>query len=233
MKTTPLSRPNVFRALTVAASLAGLLATGCKEDDRETRSVLYLQPDGAPTWTILEWDIEPGIKDPEGARPAAERDFLATAHSGNYPIKVIFDMSGATRSSTTLLKDTRPFEIYTLGEFRSIDVMFRDLYMAAGAICTSTLERSGSLVRWTLKVEDEGGSAVPDIEALAAALEKMQVLLTNGHFVEARGFKILNDRTAEAVSDDKRDGEPETLMLAWDTEPKKEEKGRWPSSQLP
>jgi hypothetical protein len=222
MKTTSFSNPNVFRALTVAVSVAALLVTGCKEEDRETRSLVYLQPDGAATWTVLEWDIEPGFGHPEGTWPAAERDFLATAHGGNYPLKAIFEMSGATRSSTTVLKDTRPFEVYTLGEFRGIDAMFRDLYLAAGAICTSSLERSGSVVRWTLKVEDEGGSAVPGIEALAAALDKMQVVLTKGRFVEARGFKIVDDRTAEAVSEDKRDGEPETLVLAWDTEPKKD-----------
>lgn len=222
MKTTSSSRPNASRALVVAAFLAALLAAGCIEDDRQTRSLLYLEPDGAVTWTILEWDIQPGSKASDGARAAAERDFLAAAHSGNYPVRALFDLSGATNSSTTLLKGTRPFEVYTLGEFRGIDVMFRDLYFAAGAISTSTLERSGSVVRWTLTVEGETGNAVPGIEAVAAPLEKMQVLLTKGHFVEARGFKILDDRTAEAVNTDKRDGEPETLMLAWDTEPKKE-----------
>lgn len=221
MKTTSFSRPNVFRALAVAAALAALLATGCKEDDRETRSVLYLQPDGAATWTVLEWNIEPGMSDPEDTRQAAERDFLARARSGSYGVKAIFEMSGATWSSTTLLKETRPFEIYTLGEFRSIDVMFRDLYVAAGAICTSTLEHNGSVVRWTLRVEDSSDTAVPDIDAILTAVEKMQVVLTKGHFVDARGFKILDDRTAEIASDDGRDGEPETLMLAWDTDPKK------------
>ena len=218
MKTTSLARPNVVRLLSVAVALTATLLAGCKEEDRETQSVLYLQPDGAATWTILEWDIQPGIKGPEDRRPAAERDFLAAAHNDAYPIKATFERAGATRASTTLLKDSSPFEIYTLGEFRGVDQMFRDLYMAAGFLCTSTIEHDGAVTRWTLRVLDEGGNSLPDVESLEDAFDKLKVVLTKGRFVEARGFKILDDRTAEVAPGDKRDGEPEMLVLAWTEE---------------
>lgn len=211
--------PAILRwALTLTLSAA--LLAGCKEEDRQTRSVLYLDPDGAVSWAILEWDIQPGRGQPDASRSGEAKTFLLSARSAAYPVSVALDLAGATRSSTTVLKEAEPFEVYSLAQFRSLDVLFRDLYTAAGATVTSTLEMDGPRRLWTFVVHGEDGEALPGIEALADAVARMRVVLTRGHFLEARGFTILDDRTVEMVDGENPPKGDEALRLVWSTEPK-------------
>jgi hypothetical protein len=211
--TTTFGRP--FAKMLTALAVAGIaaLGTGCIEKD--TRSVIYLDPDGSLVWTILETDVRSNAEKPAD-RIQEETDYRRTIRSNPTPLVALFESLGGRQASRTVLKDTVPFEVHTSARFDRIDVLFERVCAAANYRCFSQVSNDGD--RTTLTVEIVGKLEVPGPEqdGLTDALETLKFVLVEGRFVEASGFTLEGGRTATLDEDEKVvDGDPVTITLTW------------------
>ena len=93
--------------VTAAVVVCGAIgAAGCLAAD--TSHVLYLRPDGAVTWAVLERDVRSRDDDPL-VRAREESEFLAAAGAARHPIGLgpgVRTARASTRGSLTALHRT-------------------------------------------------------------------------------------------------------------------------------
>jgi len=209
--TTTLTRSLPTAVLTFAVLGLACLGAGCIEKD--SRSVIYLEPDGSLTWTVLETDVRSNAETPAD-RAQEEADYRRTMLSNPTPLVALFTSLGGRQASRTILKDTVPFEVHSSANFDRIDVLFERLCAAASYYCIASLGNDGERTTLTVEIVGELDVKAPEQDALTDALGSLKFVLAGGRFVGSSGFVLAGDRAA-TLDDKVVDDDPVTITLAW------------------
>ena len=76
----------------ILVAILSVISTGCLL--KETSHTLYLRPDGAVTWSVLERDIRSDEADPDKRR-SEEEAYLAAVAAGEHDVAKALDVLGA------------------------------------------------------------------------------------------------------------------------------------------
>lgn len=212
-----------IRTLSALAMLMiAFITTGCLI--KHTRHTLFLEPDGAVSWMVIEKDIRSVADDP-AERDAQESEYLYLFTAGRHPIAVALERLGGVNLRTAWLRDRRPYATVTEADFASIATLIRELFTQLAVAGEVTVLHDGSrheliatvLVGKADRDLPEGGE---DLLALVEDAEAYRIVLTAGRFVDAEGFTLDEDDTAatldEIVEEEIADrGGVLTLRLSW------------------
>ena len=206
---------SVARLVGAAALIAGALsAAACIQ--QETRSVMYLGPDGSVTWSILEGDVRSDAATP-AERAGEEEDYRREMLADPTPLVTWLDSLGGRAIVRTVLKDTVPFETHTSARFDRLDALLASICQTVGAQCVGTLTTDGRRTRMTVEeISEADAGPDTDLRTVTSAIDGLRLVLGEGTFVEAVGFKIEDGRTA--VLEDDVDTGPVRLVLAWEVQ---------------
>jgi len=219
----------------------GLLATACVR--KQTTHTMYLEPDGSGVWMTLEKDVRSDDRDP-ARRQADEEEFLAPVRTGAHNVAQAMSKLGASSVETRLVREVRPYLVATEGRFESIDGLIRSLFEQLAAPITADVQVVGDSTRlrilWDIeqlrRCEQESCPDGEDEDLMALILdtdaEDFSVLLSDGVFTAARGFRIEDDGTKavlieqsaeeiEAVEEMDEDGLVVAYSLTWTVAPNK------------
>lgn len=208
------------RALWIALFLP--VATGCLES--EIRHDIYLEPDGAAVWSVLQTDVVSNEKDP-AERDREEREFRKRLLGENPPIAEALRFLGGWKVETVVLRDERPFALAVKARFPRVDRMLEEYFdrVHPEAGVDADLEREGARTTLTIEispVEEEGLEGDAVVAALEVGDDNLRIHLTRGRFVAAEGFMIEGEgrRAVPLLSSGERDG-ARVLSLTWEAEP--------------
>lgn len=200
--------------------LAATALTGCLHRDVDHR--LYLEPDGALTWTVFERDVRALEGDP-AERTAAEETFRQAAAAGDGEVAQALTRLGGEQLETWLLHDRRPYIAVSQAYFPDVAALVEAYGAALGVRVEATLTSRSN--RRTLQVTlyaTDGEVADEAALALLADSEKHRIVLTQGTFVDAQGFRLEERKSAAvplALSDEEEKalerGETVTRSLTW------------------
>jgi len=213
------------RALMLIA-LAGL-TMGCFEIPG--KHVLYLDPDGDVTWTVLEEEIRFDAESP-AARQRQEEDLLDRVAAGEHVAAVALSALYPRSLDSRVLREDTPQTVWTEASYPGIDLVYRNLFALMGmpAVVELDLEEDRTrlvITAWPGADESESDGEEIDEEAgemLMALFMKCRIVLTEGKFVSAKGFEIIDEGIAvQPVEVDTEEAEenntPVTLSLTWTT----------------
>ena len=198
---------------------ACLLMTGCLVG--ETTHTLYLDPDGALTWSVLERNIRSNEDDP-AERLAEEEGYIDRAWDGRHDVALALGHLRPLGVSWRVLRGAKPFSVLTEARYESPAHLAWALLDELGARGDAWMEVRGDTTRFVLildadqECEDEDA---PDVlGALVAELEDYRIHLTAGRFVDAVGFDIEGEDNI-AVPEDVEEDEAGELVysLTWTT----------------
>jgi hypothetical protein len=206
------------------------LTVGCLEIPG--KHVLYLEPDGAVTWTVLEEEIRFDGASRE-ARLRQEEEFLDLVAAGEHPAGVALGALYPRLLDSRALRAETPPTVWTEASYPGIDLVYRNLFDLMGMPAVVELELEEDRTRLLITAwpgedsEDESESDGDEYEdgtldMLLALFVECRVVLTEGKFVSAEGFKIIDDgRVAQPIEVDTEEAEenntPVTLSLTWTT----------------
>ena len=206
-----------MRVMTMVCGLAAaLLCGGCLQKDMSQS--IYLAPDGV-VWSVIERDVRSDTREPAG-RIREESDYVLAAGAGNHPVAQALRRLGARQVTTAFLRRERPFSVMTEGTFADIRQLATAVLRDAGAQGDATLVHDGCVTRFSVRV-DLNAATDPDdraTDALIAELDRYRIVLTEGRFVSADGFRILDDAVAMPDADKTAPDGVLTLALAWAAE---------------
>jgi hypothetical protein len=196
--------------LVVAAAVCG----GCLR--KEVTQTVYLGPSGV-VWSVIERDVRSDEKAPAD-RIREEQAYFLAASAEKHGVAEAFRGLGAQSVTTTWLRRERPYSVMTEARFPDVRQLAMAILRDAQAHGDVSLVREGCQTRFTVRVDvesapDSGDSA---LDALLTDLETYRFVLTEGRFISADGFEILEDGSI-AVPDKKKtptDGVL-TLSLSW------------------
>lgn len=205
-------------ALTAAVALLAVVSAGCLA--KATTQTIQLSPDGTVSWIAIEREVRSTERDP-AARVAEEQAYLQAARQSLHPIGQAFAALAPSSLQTTVLRDRRPFLVLTEAQFDRIDWLAERVLDRLKVPGTSVLERAGAGGRWTLtadlsvEADDDAGK---ELLPLADTDGPLRVVLTEGRFTAATGFRLVDDDTAaELIEQDDRtkdDADSKRLLLS-------------------
>jgi hypothetical protein len=211
-------------------ALAGL-TVGCFEIPG--KHVLYLDPDGAVTWTVLEDEIRFDAESPEARLRQAE-EFLDLVAAGEHTAAVALSALYPRSLHSQALREETPQTVWTEASYPGIDLVYRNLLdlMCMPAVVELELEEDRTRLVITAwpgadnenEAECDGDEFDEDAgEMLMALFMKCRIVLTEGKFVSAEGFEIIEDGIAVEptevdTSEAEENNTPVTLSLIWTTE---------------
>ena len=205
-----------MRAISVICGvmLAAAACSGCLV--KEVRHTVYLGASGA-VWSVIEKDVRSDEK-VAADRIREEHDYLLAARAGQHGVAQALRGMGAESVTTTWLRRDRPYSVMTEARFADVRQLTMAILREAQAQGDVTLVRDGCRTRFgvCLNLEQSGSKADSPLEALMDDLETYRLVLTEGRFISADGFEIL-DGGSIAVPDKKKapvDGIL-TLALTW------------------
>ena len=210
------------RLLTLTALVA--VTAGCFEI--QGKHTLYLAPDGTVTWTVLEEEIRFDAETRE-ARRNEEEGFLGSVLAGEHGAAVSLAGLYPSTLNSRVLRDETPQAILTEARFPGIDRVYQNLFDLYGGLGTAELESGEDRTRLVITIwpaeddEDESGEdGEPEgvsAKILFALLIECRIVLTEGTFVEAVGFEILDGgRAAKPTQIEfEDDATPLVLSLTW------------------
>lgn len=214
---TALTRPMTAGLLAVA--MTG--ATGCLV--KQTTHTIHLSPEGTVEWVVIEREIRSDEPDP-AARAREEQAYLAAARLGTHVVAEAFALLGPSDVQAVIYRDERPFLVVTQARFERLDWLGRRVLERMGAPGESRLEAVPEGLRWTFvagpEPPDDGSDDVEHspLDALVEAADAYRVVLTEGRFVDAVGFTIV-DRGTAAMLDQGTAEDADTdrieLSLTW------------------
>jgi hypothetical protein len=198
-------RKTAWPILILAALAAACLVS-------KTEHTLYLDPDGAVEWVVLEQDIRSAEENPE-KRAAEERDFLAGLRVRQHPVALALESLRPLSLESQLLRETRPYAVRTRASFASIDVLLAGFLEELDADPDVWLEREADLTRLTVRFSLRNEAPVTretgvDETLLALLEDSWRIVLTRGAFVEMAGFEPVSGDEAELG---------DVVELRWDT----------------
>lgn len=190
----------------------------------ETRHTLYLEPNGAAEWVVLQTDVRGSGADPE-KRSAEEERYLDAARRAEHPAARGLDELGGSRVRTRILREDRPYTIETTASFPAVDALFRDFFRALDVDTDVRLERVAGGRRLTIRlsgIERDGTVEIEDEDDPVLELidSDINVVLTAGEFREVQGFVTTDHADMvvlawEALEDQVTDEGTLTLSLTW------------------
>jgi hypothetical protein len=186
---------------------------------KETSHRLYLSPRGALTWTVLERDVRSTEGNPAD-RTAEEHVFLDGVASGTHPLLAAFARLVPYEKTARLLRAERPYAVVTEARFERVDAVIDALLSELQIPGKATLGRAGD--EWTLTVAIDLSSVAngeeldTPVTALVEEPDAYRLLLTEGRFVAAAGFEILDGGSAARLAADRlATDRPVELRLTW------------------
>lgn len=207
----------MFSAISLVV-LAGVLSTGCLQ--KEVTHTIYLSP-WAATWSVIEKDVRSDDKAPAG-RIAEEHDYFLAAAAGQHPVAQALRHLGAQTVATTWLRRERPYTVMTEARFASLEQLFEAVLRDAHIRGDVSAVRTACGTRLTLKADLSGGPSTDTdsaVDALIGDLDDYRIVLTEGRFVAADGFRIVNEGMVAVPDAGKApEGEILTLGLEWTSE---------------
>jgi hypothetical protein len=184
--------------LAAAALVAAVGTTGCLVKDTTHR--LYLSPSGAIDWMVLEEGVRSTENDPS-RRIREEQDWVAAITGDTHPVAEGLRRLGAEETFRTLLRPARPYMALTDARFARVDRVVARLFEELGLRGEATLVVEGE--EGTLSVsldlsslDDPGPELESPVTALLEDLDRYRFVLTDGRFISATGFEILEDGSA-------------------------------------
>lgn len=204
----------------IACTLWIALALGCTGCLRKERvQILYLEPDGAVTWTVVDTLVRSDEKDPAEAANE-ERAWLRAVDRIEHPTAEALRMLGAAWVTARIERSERPYAAITEAWFPSIDGPLESLLRGFGLEADAELWNDGDGMRLRLTYREVEG-AQPEETEQAAALEladddeRFRLVLTKGAFVAAEGFRLEQDDTVAILEPEEREDGNGALELAW------------------
>lgn len=180
-----------------------LMVAGCLQ--KETTHTLYLSPDGAVAWTVFEKDVRSDESD-AARRRAEEGEYLAAASAGSHGIGRGLAALAPLSVHTRVLRARRPFTVVTEGEFSRLDEALERMLGELRVPGYAHLTHDG--VRTTLVIhvdvpsgDDTGENGEPGaVTGLLEDLDHYRIVLTDGRFVAATGFTLVDDGAAAVLA---------------------------------
>lgn len=176
---------------------------------------LYLAADGTVVWSVLE----------QGIRLEQEEEFLDRVADSEHPAALALEALYPGSLTTQVLRQVTPLAILTEAYFPGIDLVFKNLFTLYELPSTVELrivdERAYLEIRFWMNPDESEEEAVHDAFLLALLVE-CRIVLTEGKFIEARGFEIVEGgRVAKPTRIDTDEAEenntPVELFLTWTT----------------
>ena len=110
--------PKHGRAL-ILLVVAGFASAACLV--KETSNTLYLDSDGAVTWSILDRNVRSGDDD--------ERTYFSAVQPDEHDVARGFRNLDARDVSTTILRAVRPYSVLTEARFAGLDPLIREFVL--------------------------------------------------------------------------------------------------------
>jgi hypothetical protein len=196
-------------------------STGCLVKDTTHR--LYLSPSGAVTWTVLEEGVRSDDTDVR-RRATEEQVWLDAIATDTHLVVEGLRRLGADEVSTRMLRSQRPYAAMTEAHFARVDRVIQRLFEELGIRGQATLDARGPEATLSVSIDlssldDPGPDTDSPVTALLEDLDRYRFTLTDGRFVSATGFDIVEDgaaATLQAISEETVDaGGVLTLRLVW------------------
>jgi hypothetical protein len=205
-------------AVTVLAVAAG--STGCLVKDTTHR--IYLSPSGAVAWTVLEEGVRSDEKDLT-RRSNEERVWLDHIAMDTHAVAHGLRRLGSDDVSTRLLRLERPYMALTDARFARADWVISRLFEELGVRGEATFEAHGSGATLSVSLDlssldDPWPDTESPVTALLEDLDRYRFTLTDGHFVAASGFDIVEDgavATPQVIPSEMLEAGVLKLQLAW------------------
>ena len=204
------------RSFSVLMVMLGVLpVSACLR--KEVRQTLYLSPSGV-AWTVVESQVR---SDEERAieRIAEEHDYFLAASAGAHPVARAFQRLGAQSVQTTWLRRERPYSVVTEARFTDLRQLALAILRDAHVQGDASLVRNGCRSSFMTRVDLASPPSADDDEALDGLLSDLdtyRLVLTEGRFVAADGFRITDDGTTAIPNPGKADENGLlTLRLVW------------------
>lgn len=208
-----------MKKMLLVSSALTLVMTGCLV--KETTHTLYLDPNGEVTWMVLERDVR-SDKEKRAPRDEEEREYLDAFARGEHGVALALRRLGGDVRST-MLRAERPYTTMTEARFGSIAELAEN--MLAGLAIPGRVELRTEGGERHLRITLEPAHADDDVlheELLELVLEDREsyrIVLTDGAFTAARGFRLVADGT-QAVLEEIPEEEVESrgvleLGLSW------------------
>jgi hypothetical protein len=183
------------------AVLATLGSAGCLL--KETTHRLYLSPSGAVAWMVVEQGVRSDENDAT-KRADEERVWLDAIAGDAHPAAEGLRRLGPDRVSTRLLRSVRPYMVVTDARFARVDHVIGRLFDELGLRGEAMLETGGLTTVLSVSLDlSSVDDPEPDIEspvtALLEDLDRYRFAPTDGRFVAATGFKIIDNGAAATL----------------------------------
>jgi len=195
---------------------------------RETRHVLYLDPDGGVTWTVMETGVRSDAQTPAD-RDGEEMEYLDQVKAGDHDIIRALTALSPRQLGSRTLRDERPFAVWSEARYDSVADLSQRILDQLRVPGQATCWRSGAETHFELVcfpglAPEEDDDGVKILLPLAESLDAYHMVLTHGRFTHTEGFRVDGDgRVAIPVEPDvkavKADGGAVVLRLTWQDEP--------------
>jgi len=200
----------------LAVAMAG--ATGCLV--KQTTHTIHLSPEGTVDWVVIEREIRSDEQDPVSRR-REEQDYLAAARLGTHPVAEAFALLAPNDVQTVVYRDERPFLVVTRARFERLDWLGQRVLERTGIPGESRMEAVPEGLRWTFvagpEPPDDGsddGEGSP-LGALVEDADAYRVVLTEGRFVDAVGFTIVDGGSAAMLDEEAaEDADTDRIVLS-------------------
>ena len=182
----------------------------------QTTHVLYLSPSGAVTWSVRETDVH--SDDPDQAKAAHEEsEFLRAIEQQRHPSFLALEALGGRDAVTALTRGERPWEALTSARFDRAETLaaaiLDELQIAGHSTQMASHDRVTLTVEW---ISDAGTAEETPVLALVEHLEAYRIVLTEGRFIAAEGFRISPDgRAAVPVEQQGDSAATGRVSLTW------------------
>ena len=187
--------------LAVAVLAATLGSGGCLV--QETTHRVYLSPSGSVDWMVLEESVRSDDND-SVKRANEEREWLEAIAAETHPIAEGLRRLGPDELSTRVLRPARPYMALTVARFARVDRVINRLFEDLGIRGEAAFEARGRDATVAVSLDlSSFDDAEPDTEspvtALLEDLYRYRFILTDGRFVDAAGFDILENGSAATL----------------------------------
>jgi hypothetical protein len=188
-----------YSSVPVVMAIA-MLAAGCLK--KEITHTLCLSPAGEVTWIAAETNVYSDASEPAGRR-AEEREYITGASTGRHPIALALEaLRPAGQVRTRILRDEAPFFVVTDARFPSIETVMQQLLEETGGSVSVHLNAHGRRSTLTIEIDFSPDAPARDtpVSAIVNDLDHLRIVMTEGRFVAATGFDIV-DGTVATLSD--------------------------------
>jgi hypothetical protein len=192
--------------------VAAAVCSGCLR--KEVTQTVYLGPSGV-VWSVIERNVRSDEKAPAD-RIREEQDYFLAASAGKHGVAEAFRRLDAQKVTTTWLRRERPYSVMTEGRFADVRQLAMAILRDAKARGDVSLVREGCQTRFTVSVDLESAPHSDDDTAMGELLNDLETyrfVLTEGRFISADGFEIL-DEGSVAVPDKKKTPADGVLALS-------------------